>query len=96
MRTFPPRLAAGNADRDDVRQFLHDFQTQLRFSFHAESGFLSKTADRVLKRGYSATEAEYYALTELCHDQSQTILEADALARVSDLLMAFEAKASTG
>ncbi|MBV2359093.1 hypothetical protein KUH32_04835 [Thalassococcus sp. CAU 1522] len=79
--------------RREVDRFLDEFRETLGVGFHSQAGTLRKTADRVLKRGKVRTEDEYHLLKELEIDLSQTVLDADALERLSAMLRLFECTA---
>jgi hypothetical protein len=77
-------------DRYEVQKFLDDFKKVVGFSFHAEAGTLKKIANRALKRGKITDEREYYMLNEVRIDLSQTILNAEEQAEISQMLQLFE------
>ncbi|SMX30923.1 hypothetical protein COL8621_00188 [Actibacterium lipolyticum] len=87
--SYMARSAEGGLEAD-VRQFLTDFRNEVGFDFHTKTGLLKKTANKVLKRREIANELEYYSLKELEHDLTQSVLSAEELTKLADLLRKFE------
>ena len=80
------------AEAQIYSDYLGRFRTDVGFDLMSEGNAVRGLALKALEKGAIKTRRDWDTLNELRVDISQTILSADEMARVSDLMDAYEAR----
>lgn len=87
------QLSANPMNKSMIDRYLHQFKEDLGFDFFAASGFVEKTARKVMACDKISTEREYETLVELETDQSLLLLSSEEMVQIGKLLREFEERA---